>query len=359
VSRLNRFAARLGLAAGLLAGVVDCSGHSAKPAPSARAERLPIKPLSDDQLRKLAAGEANQAPARPPAPAAPVNVAEAARAANAARPFANEAIRPMAPFVLKTDAQDRDRAVHCLAQAVYYEAAREPRKGQEAVAQVVLNRVRHPAYPKSVCGVVYEGAARSAGCQFTFTCDGSLRWAPDAALFAKATDVARRALGGFVEADVGSATHYHADYVNPYWAPTLVKMTRIGAHIFYRWTGTWGEPPAFDGRYAGHEAVLTHALLSAGDPQALAAKGLQVAEAREITLGGAGEVRTYKVADNAFDGVVRTRVEGVLYAPHRRPTAEEVQAINDSLTAVEARVASRAAPSATQTAEPAAATATN
>jgi spore germination cell wall hydrolase CwlJ-like protein len=358
VSRRIRLAARLGLAASLLTAA--CSSHSAKPVQAARAERLSIQPLSDDQLRKLASGAAAQAPVEAlPPPTAAVSDAQAARKANAERPFANETIRPMAPFVLKTDVPDRDRAVHCLAQAVYYEAAREPLKGQEAIAQVVLNRVRHPAYPKSVCGVVYQGAARSTGCQFTFTCDGSLRWAPDAALFTRATDVARRALGGFVEADVGSATHYHAVYVNPYWAPTLVKMTRIGAHIFYRWTGSWGEPPAFDGRYAGHEAVLSHALLAAGDPHALVVSGLQVADAREVTLGGAGEVRTYKVADNGADGAARTRVEGVLYAPHRRPTAEEVQAINDSLAAVEARVSGQAAPSAAQAAEPASASATN
>jgi spore germination cell wall hydrolase CwlJ-like protein len=173
---------------------------------------------------------------------------------NAARPFVDEPIQPMRPFVLASGGVDQERAVECLAQAVYYEAAREPLNGQQAVAQVVLNRVRHPAYPKTVCGVVYQGSARARGCQFTFTCDGALRWGPEPALWSRARSVARRALAGYVDKDVGSATHYHAVYVAPYWAPTLVKLRQVGQHIFYRWSGTWGEPQAFVGRYAGGES---------------------------------------------------------------------------------------------------------
>ena len=174
----------------------------------------------------------------------PATQGEDAVALNNLRPFAGLPIRPMRPFVLKADADDSARALHCMTQAIYYEAAREPVRGQQAVAQVVLNRVRHPAYPKSICGVVYQGSARDTGCQFTFTCDGALRWTPQATLWRQAQDVAKRALAGFVDKDVGSATHYHAAYVIPYWAPTLVKMTQVGQHIFYRWTGPWGEPPA-------------------------------------------------------------------------------------------------------------------
>ena len=190
---------------------------------------------------------------------------EGAVAVNNLRPFAGLPIRPMRPFVLKADADDSARALHCMTQAIYYEAAREPVRGQQAVAQVVLNRVRHPAYPKSVCGVVFQGSARPTGCQFTFTCDGALRWSPQPALWRQAQDVAKRALAGFVDKDVGSATHYHAAYVVPYWAPTLVKMTQVGQHIFYRWTGPWGEPPAFNGRYEGREADLPPALLASLD----------------------------------------------------------------------------------------------
>ena len=220
-------------------------------------------------------------------------------------------------------------------QAVYYEAAREPIKGQEAVAQVVLNRVRHPAYPKSICGVVFQGAARQTGCQFTFTCDGALRWAPQLALWRQAQQVARRALSGFVDKDVGSATHYHAAYVAPYWAPTLVKMTQVGQHIFYRWTGPWGEPPAFVGRYAGREADLSPELLASYDARTqglLAPERDAVPTERKITLAVAGEVRTYTLADPAVGGA---RATGTLYAPRRQPTPDEIKRINESLAAME------------------------
>jgi len=263
---------------------------------------------------------------------------EVAQEVNSLRPFSGLPIRPMRPFVLKADANDRTRAVHCMAQAIYYEAAREPLRGQQAVAQVVLNRMRHPAYPKSVCGVVFQGAARATGCQFTFTCDGSLRWAPQVDLWRRAEDVAKRALAGYVDKDVGSATHYHANYVAPYWAPTLVKMTQVGAHIFYRWTGPWGEPPAFTGRYAGREADLTPELLASYDARTqglLSPEKQGVPAERKITLAVAGEVRTYNVVDPSATGGERTRVIGAIYAPRRQPTADEVKKINDSLAAME------------------------
>ncbi len=257
---------------------------------------------------------------------------------NALRPFSRLPIRPMGPFVLKSDADDSARAVTCLAQAVYYESAREPELGQEAVAQVVLNRLRHPAYPKSVCGVVYQGAANHTGCQFTFTCDGSLDRPPEPSLWARAQAVARQALGGFVVKDVGSATHYHAVYVAPYWAPTLVKLKQIGAHIFYRWTGPWGEPAAFTGRYAGGEAHLSPEILDSFDArtQGLLPPDLQpVPTTHSVTLTVAGEARTYTMADPGAPAGVGDHALGTLYAPHRKPTREEIQAINAKLAAME------------------------
>ncbi len=147
------------------------------------------------------------------------------------------------PFSLgKVDAATRARALECLTSAVYYEAGQESTDGQRAVAQVVLNRVRHPAFPANVCGVVYEGSTRPTGCQFTFTCDGSLTRGPALGAWQRARSVAEAALAGFVYKPVGTATHYHADYVVPYWAPTLTKNAVIGAHIFYRWAGGWGRP---------------------------------------------------------------------------------------------------------------------
>jgi hypothetical protein len=259
-------------------------------------------------------------------------------ALNNLRPFAGLPIRPMRPFVLAADADDRARALHCMAQAIYYEAAREPVRGQQAVAQVVLNRVRHPAYPKSICGVVYQGSARPTGCQFTFTCDGALRWQPQAGLWRQAEDVAKRALAGFVDKDVGSATHYHAAYVVPYWAPTLVKMTQVGQHIFYRWTGPWGEPAAFSGRYMGREAELSPALLASLDPRTqgyLSPEKQGIPAERKVTLAVAGEVRTYTVADPTTPSGERVRVVGALYPTRRQPTPEEVKRINDSLAAMD------------------------
>lgn len=146
-------------------------------------------------------------------------------------------------------------ALKCLAQAIYYEAAVEPIEGRRAVAQVVLNRVRSPLYPDSVCGVVYEGSERSTGCQFSFTCDGSLLRAPMNGPWREAEEVARQALAGRIEARVGTATNYHADYVLPKWAFTLSKIDKIGRHIFYRLHGKWGQRASFVGAYNGMERL--------------------------------------------------------------------------------------------------------
>lgn len=147
-------------------------------------------------------------------------------------------------------------AEKCLAQAIYYEAALEPESGQRAVAQVVLNRVRHPAYPDTVCGVVYEGVDRPV-CQFSFTCDGSLLRAPSAGYWDRAKRIAREMMNGGTAPEVGTATHYHADYVVPRWAYTLGKITQIGRHIFYRFPGRAGSAASFGQRWTGVERIPT------------------------------------------------------------------------------------------------------
>nr|WP_314447190.1 cell wall hydrolase [uncultured Sphingomonas sp.] len=207
---------------------------------------------------------------------------------NAAMPLAGGPNPAAMPFVLEADAATYNRALECLTQAVYYEAAREPEEGQRGVAQVVLNRMRHPAYPSSVCAVVYQGAERRTGCQFSFTCDGSLARAPMRDYWDRARRVADEALKGHVAASVGNATHYHADYVAPYWAPTLTKNAVIGAHIFYRWRGGWGQPDAFTQKWARREsdpALLRSAALAAEARFAAAAPEPQevttIAEARQ------------------------------------------------------------------------------
>jgi spore germination cell wall hydrolase CwlJ-like protein len=130
-----------------------------------------------------------------------------------------------------------EAAAECLALAITYEAGLEPVAGQEAVAQVILNRVRHPAYPDTACGVVWQGAERRTGCQFTFTCDGSLRRARSLGAMTAARAVAVRVLAGESADHVRGATHYHADYVAPYWAPSLMRVRQIATHVFYRTPG--------------------------------------------------------------------------------------------------------------------------
>ena len=140
---------------------------------------------------------------------------QSAQAVNQGVPVSAEPILPARPFVFQGGAGDRQAALTCLTQAVYYEAGFEPLTGAQAVAQVVLNRVRHPIFPKSVCGVVYQGASLKTGCQFSFACDGSLGKTPAKGAWDRAKAVAEKALGGYVAKDVGEATHYHTNYVLP------------------------------------------------------------------------------------------------------------------------------------------------
>ncbi len=150
---------------------------------------------------------------------------------------------------------DRTRALQCLTAAIYYEARSESDAGQRAVAQVVLNRVAHPSYPNTVCGVVYQGSERVTGCQFSFTCDGSLAKAPNRLFWLRAEQVAAAALSGFVYTPVGLATHYHTIQIYPYWAPSLAHITTIGAHRFYKFKGRAGSSETFRFAYAGGEPI--------------------------------------------------------------------------------------------------------
>jgi len=250
---------------------------------------------------------------------------------NAATPNVLGALRAARPFILRTAGEDRRRAVRCLTQAIYYEAALEPTEGQEAVAQVVLNRVRDPNYPNTVCGVVFQGAERVTGCQFSFTCDGALSQAPAAWAWKRAEAVAVRALNGQVATRVGTATHYHADYVHPWWAPTLLKIDQIGAHIFYRWKGVYGETGAFTQAYAGREPVIDEARFAR--PRVQVASVTEVGSDAELAAAAAAgkpAVRTVQI-----DGVTRT--VGVASLGGRRlPTPEEVAAVNAGIAAFEA-----------------------
>jgi spore germination cell wall hydrolase CwlJ-like protein len=155
-----------------------------------------------------------------------------------------------APFHMQ-GALDASRDLDCLTEAVYWEARGEGPAGMAAVAQVVLNRVRHPAFPKTVCGVVYQGASAGSGCQFSFACQPRHSPSEDA-LWIRARDIASRALSGHVMSQVGTATHFHAVSVAPDWMGSLQKVAQIGSHIFYRF-GHGGHPSDF--RYTAEPTV--------------------------------------------------------------------------------------------------------
>jgi spore germination cell wall hydrolase CwlJ-like protein len=141
--------------------------------------------------------------------------------------------KPRYADLVAADALPREQ--RCLAEVVYFEARSEPAEGQAAVAQVVLNRVRSGLYPASICGVVYQNRHRHLACQFTFACEGKALRITEGESWRQAVQVADAVLNGKTYlADVGSSTHYHADYVRPNWARKLKKMDVIGRHIFYK-----------------------------------------------------------------------------------------------------------------------------
>jgi spore germination cell wall hydrolase CwlJ-like protein len=204
------------------------------------------------------------APARvvPPAELPPVEpvrfqqlAPDDARAWNASVPFSTGPNPAARPFKLTGTPDDQARAIDCMAAAMLYEAGDDP-VGQRAVGQVVINRARHPAFPKTICGVVFQGSERSTGCQFTFTCDGAITRAPNPAAWERARKIAEQALNGSVFAKVGYATHYHTDWVVPYWSASLDKIAEVHTHLFFRWTGWWGTPPAFRRAVSGAEPTV-------------------------------------------------------------------------------------------------------
>ncbi len=179
-------------------------------------------------------------------------------AANASIPVTELPKSAAIPYVHGSKAnQDFARSLQCLTAAIYYEAGAESPDGQRAVAQVVVNRVRHSAYPKSICGVVFQGSERKTGCQFTFTCDGSLARKPSQRGWKLAQNIALAALGGSVYKPVGWATHYHTNWVVPYWSSSLTKLGNVGSHIFYRWAGSSGTAVAFRSPVSGAEPLIS------------------------------------------------------------------------------------------------------
>ena len=244
-------------------------------------------------------------------PVDPVNLVdlapEDARTINAGIPFAVAPNPAARPFIPPDAGVASARALDCLATAVLYEAG-DDTIGQRAVAQVIINRVRHPAFPKTICGVVFQGAERRTGCQFTFTCDGALyrhRWS-DAA-WARARTVAGMALRGQVFAKVGHATHYHTDWVVPYWSASLDKVSAVGTHLFFRWTGWWGTPAAFNRRVSGLEPNV--AQLAGYSPVHSGGPGYMRLHADDDPLPSLGLPRGLPGDPNAFLATVDWRAD--------------------------------------------------
>jgi spore germination cell wall hydrolase CwlJ-like protein len=231
-ARALAFGLAIGAAVGLVLGGAYVAGGLSQAADiKSRAERVARAALAP--ANELIVGQTPAAAS--PAPGRPLALTRIS--STAAQPF-RRAETPVLSTTLDVD---------CLADAVYYEARGETLAGQAAIAQVVLNRVRHPAFPKSVCGVVFQGANTSDNCQFSFACNGAMRRPKDAAAWVRSEQIAARALSGFVMPQVGEATHFHAAGVRPGWGPNLLRVAQVGLHVFYRFGGHAGAPSMFGG----------------------------------------------------------------------------------------------------------------
>ncbi len=220
-----------------------------------------------------------------------------ARAANARIALITKGFIAPRPFIYAGNGDAKARARDCLAAAMIYEAGDDAR-GQQAVGQVVINRARHPAFPKSICGVVFQGSERVTGCQFTFTCDGALARRYSDAAWQRARNNADLMLSGGTYPPVGLATHYHTDWVRPYWSDSLEKIAIVDTHLFFRWPGYWGTPGAFRGAVSGSDAPI--AKLAAISPLHAIALGLPAELATGVDANAAvGEARVVAGAGEA------------------------------------------------------------
>ncbi|MGB2176894.1 cell wall hydrolase [Hyphomonas sp.] len=214
-------------------------------------------------------------------------------------------------------AEALDSEAHCLAQAIYYESRNEPLAGQLAVAEVISNRVRDHRYPDSVCGVVFQGATRTTGCQFTFTCDGALGRKPKGTAWEQAQEIAAHVLMNLAEDRTGGATHYHATYVDPVWSAGLIKTDKIGLHVFYRFPR--GSEWAQVRRASASRSAKAPVVQAAADTQDLNAETLTVL--REAT---AGEMKVAgKVEVSAAPATVTTSTRTVTNGAPRMTTASD------------------------------------
>ncbi|WP_421930607.1 cell wall hydrolase [Phenylobacterium sp.] len=238
--------------------------------------------------------------------------------------FAGPLAPAAAPFRM-AGVMESSRELECLTQAVYFEARGEAATGQQAVAQVVLNRVRHPAYPKSVCGVVFQGAARARGCQFSFACDGSMRRGREAIAWNRAKQVAARALSGAVMASVGDATNFHTTGVSPNWGGRMIRVAQVGTHVFYRF-GRGAAPATYvaDSRAAGrdlNEAPVAYASLAPTPAASSVASAPDFRLASAVVVSGPADSPLVKASEAAEAPPPASDAKAKAEAPKAKPAS--------------------------------------
>jgi spore germination cell wall hydrolase CwlJ-like protein len=199
-------------------------------------ELLIQAPAADPDFKRAAPAPSAAAPGdKAPPPAAGQTLAPKGEVTGPGK-------RPRTPAErLKLDGRTRAKSEKCLAEAVYFESRGEPKRGQIAVAQVVMNRVFSGFYPTNVCGVVYQNAHRKLACQFTFACDNVPDVVNEPKLWDQAKEIAREMLDGKLWLpEIGHSTHYHAYWVHPSWVNEMRRLHKIGVHSFYR-PRNWGD----------------------------------------------------------------------------------------------------------------------
>jgi len=122
----------------------------------------------------------------------------------------------------------------CLSEALYFEARGESVKGQFAVAEVILNRVKSSKFPGSVCAVVNQGTGKRNRCQFSYTCDGNPENINEPAAYRSVGKIARALLDGAPRNLTVGATYYHNHTVRPRWSKVFTRTASIDGHLFYR-----------------------------------------------------------------------------------------------------------------------------
>lgn len=232
----------------------------------------------------------------------------------------------------RADAEEMLRQRQCLATAIYYEARSESAKGQLGVAEVIVNRVNDHRYPNSICDVVFQGATRTTGCQFTFTCDGAMRHKPRGAKWDKAESIAAHVIMDLNERKTAGATHYHATYVNPVWNSGLIRTKKIGTHIFYRFPrgSEWSVASARQSarltqRRSGMKAIVpagaaAEAKTTLLTPASAKAETVEDLNAQSLdSMQPAVPVEAAAAAPNVTRRIVRRVVDGVVVEEKQVP----------------------------------------